>query len=181
MSSKLAMGVCALSFVLALVLIYILTQPEDDVGTTNLILGGHGDSDVLILTSKSATLLPPVVNNIMDLWGITPVEFLKALKMERSTTDEYIFRDPVKNWISKKDLPGLLALTDSKEPCASVALSASSFLNTQGSAMGQEALFMIDGYRKGEYPPALNSGTYDDASAKELVAWCRNEIGTSGN
>jgi hypothetical protein len=115
------------------------------------------------------------------LWGISPVEFLKALKMERSTTDEYLFREPIKNWISKRDLPGLLALADSQEPCASVALQTSSVRNSQGSTLGQEALFLLEGYRTGEYPPAPNSGGYDPARAKELKDWCRTQFGPSRN
>lgn len=176
MTSNFILGGCLVAFVFAITLIFVFTEPSDDTGTPNLILGSNGESDVLILTSKSASVLPAQVNDITDLWGITPVEFLKALKMERSDTDEYIFREPVKNWISKSDLPGLLALSNSREPCASIALATSSAWNSQGSTMGQEALFMIDGYRKGIYPPAPNSGGYSDAAAKELTDWCRHEI-----
>jgi hypothetical protein len=181
MTSKFIVGGCVVSFLCVLAAVFVVTEPKDDMNSTSLILGSNGDSDILILTSKSAALLPAQVNAVVDLWGIKPVEFLKALKMERASTYPYFFRDPIKNWISKQDLPGLLALTDSKEPCAPVALMSSSTYNSQGSTMGQEALFMIEGYRKGEYPPALNSGGYDEAHAKELTDWCRNEIAKTGD
>jgi hypothetical protein len=117
----------------------------------------------------------PLINNISDLRGMTPVDFLNFLR-ESEPSDKCTFRKPIKNWISKKDLPGLLSLIDSQEPCASVALMDSSSWNTEGSTVGQEALSMIEGYRKGEYPPALNSGGYGDADKKELVEWCRSQI-----
>ena len=37
-------------------------------------------------------------------------------------------------------------------------------------------LFLIDGLRKGQYPPALNSGGYTDEQAKELKDWAREQI-----
>jgi len=163
-------------FAVAILIAYIVTEPGDGMPHTDLIVGTNGDSDTLILTSHSATILPAQVDNVSQLWGITPVEFLQSLKMERSPTQEFVFREPIKNWITQKDLPGLLTLADSDEPCASVALSASSAYNGQGSTMGQEALFLIDGLRKSQYPPALNSGGYDEAQAKELKDWAREQI-----
>ncbi len=144
---------------------------------TNLVVGTNGESDVLVLTSQSAAVLPAQVDNVTQLWGITPIEYLKALKMERSPSDEFIFREPIKNWVSQKDLPALLALADSREPCASVALGSSSVGNTHGSTLGDQALFMIESYQKGEYPPAPNSLPYDETRAKELKDWCREQIG----
>jgi hypothetical protein len=179
MTPKFVVGGCVVAFVLALVLLFVLTEPGDDLNSTSLILGTNGDSDVLILTSQSAAVLPSQVDNATELWGITPVEFLKALKMERSPTDQFLFRDPIKGWITRKDIPGLLALVDSKEPCASVALKSSTTVNTQGSTLGQEALFLLDGYRKGVYPPAPNSGGYDAAHAKELTDWAQGQLGPS--
>jgi hypothetical protein len=179
MTRKFVIGSCVAGFLVGLILIFVLTEPREDIHATDLILGTNGDSDVLVLTSQSAAILPAQVDDVTDLWGISPVEFLKSLKMERSTTDEYIFREPVKHWISRRDLPGLLALADSQEPCASVALETSSVRNLRGSTMGQEALFLLEGYRTGAYPPAPNSVVYDPAQAKELTDWCRAQAGPS--
>jgi hypothetical protein len=176
MSARFVIWGCVVAFAVALVLAYIMTEPGDGLPRTDLIVGTNGESDTLILTSHSATILPAQVDNVMQLWGITPVEFLQSLKMERSPTDRYLFREPIQHWITQKDLPGLLALADSQEPCASVGLASSSTNNPPGSTMGQEALFLLDGYRKGQYPPAPNSGGYDEARAKELKDWTRNQI-----
>ena len=181
MTSKFIAGGCIVSFIGVVVVTYVVTEPVGDVNAPSLVVGSDRDSDVMILTSRSAALLPPQVNDVVDLWGIRPVEFLKALKMERASTYPYFFREPVKNWISKNDLPDLLALAESTEPCPSVNLTASSAANLQASDMGQQALFMIEGYRKGEYPPALNSGGYTEDAAKELKDWCRGEIAKSGD
>jgi hypothetical protein len=168
------------TFVYETVLIWVFTDPGNGWNATNMTIGTKADSEVLILTPNSMSTLSlhstaPLINNISDLRGMTPVDFLNFLR-ESETTDECIFRAPIKNWILKKDLPGLLSLIDSQEPCASVALMNSSSWNTQGSTVGQEALFMIEGYRKGEYPPALNSGGYSEADKKELVEWCGSQI-----
>ena len=96
--------------------------------------------------------------------------------MEVPPAEEYIFHEPVKNWITRADLPALLALADSQEPCASIALEKSPVKNTQGSTMGQEALTLIEGLRVGQYPPGPNSGGYSDARATELKAWAREQI-----
>jgi hypothetical protein len=157
-------------------MLYILTEPRDDLGDPNLVLGSNGGADVLVLTSQSAAVLPAQVDNVSQLWGITPVEYLKALKMERSPSDELIFHEPIKNWVSQKDLPALLALADSQEPCASVAIGSSTVHDTRGLTLGDQALFMIESYQKGEYPPAPNSLPYDEARAKELKDWCREQI-----
>ena len=129
--------------------------------------------------------LPPEINDISDLGKMTPVDFLNVLK-EMQPTEEYIFREPIKNWISKKDLPSLLSLTNSEEPCASVALMSSSYYDTRNhSTVGQEAVFMLEGYRKGTYPPGLNSSFFDDSKEakearvkanEEIISWCRSEV-----
>lgn len=176
MSPKFVIGGCVVAFALGLVLLYIATEPRDDTTDTSLVVGTNGDSDTLILTSQSAAVLPAQVDNVTQLWGITPVEFLESLKMERSPTDQYIFREPIQNWITRKDLLGLLALTESKEPCASVALGSSTVHNTQGSTMEQEALFLLEGYRENKYPPAPNSGGIDEAHARDLKRWVRTQL-----
>lgn len=176
MSARFVIWSCVAAFAAAILLAYIVTEPGDGMPRTDLIVGTNGDSDTLILTSHSAAILPAQVDNVSQLWGITPVEFLQSLKMERSPTDEFKFREPIQNWITFKDLPGLLALADSQERCASVALTTSPTINTQGSTMGQEALTLIDGLRKSQYPPAPNSGGYDEDHAKELKDWAREQI-----
>jgi hypothetical protein len=172
-----------------MMLIFVFTDPGNGLPATNMSLGTDAASEVLILTpDPMATLapsLPPIINSISDLGKMTPVEFLNVLKKEPAT-EECLFRDPIKNWISKKDLPALLSLTDSDEPCPSVALMRSSYYDTRNhSTVGQEAAFMLEGYRKGEYPPGPNSIVFDDSKEasearmkanEEIINWCRSQL-----
>jgi len=116
--------------------------------------------------------VPPQIDDLADLGGRSPVEFLEILKEKKF--NQYTIK-PIKNWISKKDVLSLLALINSKDACSPVASYYSSYYNTQKSTVGQEALFMLEGFRKGEYPPALNSGI-SDAGKEALVRWCREQI-----
>jgi hypothetical protein len=145
-----------------------------------MTLGTDADSDILILTPNSPEIIDPPVNpfedGTADLSKIKPLDFLDALKVARLSMTEITIKYPIKNWVTKNDLPALLALTDSTEPCASVALISSSVYNADGSTVGQEALYMIEGCRAGAYPPALNSGGFTGESKKELVEWCRSQI-----
>jgi hypothetical protein len=115
----------------------------------------------------------PNIHGIEDLHGISPVGWLNHLKLRQSPI--YTFWNPIKGWIQPKDLPALLSLIDSKETCASVCLSASNYATTKNSTIGQEALFMLGGLRKGEYPPALNSMIYE-VDRKDLIAWARSQL-----
>ena len=47
----------------------------------------------------------------------------------------------------------IVDLLDSTEPCASVSMSISSLHLESGSTVGQEAAFLIEGFRTGYYPP----------------------------
>ena len=189
MTSKNVFLCCAVSFVLGTAVALVFTEPDSNLPSLNTILGTDSASEELTLTPDSmATLapaLPPIINGIADLGKMTPVEFLSVLKQGQPTV-ECIFREPIKNWISKKDLPGLLALTGSTEPCPSVALMSSSYYDSRNhSTVGQEAAFMLEGYRKGEYPPELNSTFFDESleaseqrtkAREEIVQWCRSQL-----
>ncbi len=123
----------------------------------------------------AADEVPPLIDKLSDLKSKTPVDFLKILKERKFP--EYFFRDSLASWISKKDIPGLVALVGSKETCASVALLRSSNYSTEASTVGREALFMLEGYRQGKYPSRLNSIFFDGnkKSNTELIQWCLAE------
>jgi hypothetical protein len=59
-------------------------------------------------------------------------------------------------WIRADDIPSLIEALDSKEPCRPVVMSISSYI-PQTSTVGNEARFLIDGFRSGRYPPELAS------------------------
>ena len=60
-------------------------------------------------------------------------------------------------WVKESDLPALVGLLDSSEPCANVQSMVSSCIDTTRSTVGNEAAYLIEGYRKDWYPPRLNS------------------------
>ena len=88
-----------------------------------------------------------------DWLEMTPLEFLSTL---RKTEPWMIFRCSHDGWVGREHIPQLIELLDSDEPCASVMLSISSFLGPR-STVGNEAAYIIQGYRAGKYPPASNS------------------------
>ena len=78
--------------------------------------------------------------------------------------------EPVRNWVQEKDLPRLILLLDSPVPCASVMSTRSSFWPGV-STVGEQAAFMILGFRKGWYPPDLHSGRMPSDVKAEIRAW----------
>jgi hypothetical protein len=59
---------------------------------------------------------------------------------------------------------------DSREPCAPVVSVKSSFI-PDWSTVGDEAAFMILGFRKGWYPPDLHSGGIGPDVKDEIRSW----------
>jgi len=78
--------------------------------------------------------------------------------------------EPVEHWVQEKDLPKLILLLDSPVPCASVALSRSSFWPGV-STVGDQAAYLIEGFRAGIYPPSLHSGKMAPGLKDEIRAW----------
>jgi hypothetical protein len=73
-------------------------------------------------------------------------------------------------WVKESDLPALVALLDSTEPCANVQSMLSSCIDRTRSTVGNEAAYLIEGYRKDRYPPRLNS-TRPFCDIDEIKAW----------
>jgi hypothetical protein len=83
---------------------------------------------------------------------------------------QYTVVQAPKNWISVDDIPQLIKLLNSKTPCASVAMTISSYYSDKASTIGHEAAFLIEGFRKGRYPSELNS-IHWKADKKEIKQW----------
>ena len=100
-----------------------------------------------------------------------PLDFLALLrKRVKGPTVFYTVHGRHVGWLQESDIPRLIALLDSREPCLHVIMSISSYLPRTPSFVGQEALFMIEGFRRGEYPPSLHSTEFYNRKA-EIVAW----------
>ena len=110
-----------------------------------------------------------------DFKGGTPLQFLEFLKQGGSCT----FDCHHEGWILESDLPRIVDLLDSTEPCASVSMSISSLHLESGSTVGQEAAFLIEGFRTGYYPPDLNSNRRERGFSElmALRSWYVKEYG----
>ncbi len=108
-----------------------------------------------------------------------PEKFLSLLRARAQGPDApykcYTVHGWHVGWLRKSDLPRLLTLVESREPCAHVRMSVSKVMPVGVSFVGQEALFLIEGYRRGVYPPELHSGAFYDRK-DEIVAWARERI-----
>ena len=96
-----------------------------------------------------------------------PILLLAAL----SRADFVTVGPAPKGWTTKTDVEWLMALRDSTTPCGSTVSVISSSLPTKPSTLGREALFLIEGYRAGTFPPGLTSGRCKLTSAAAEQWW----------
>ncbi|ATQ73847.1 hypothetical protein CR152_04440 [Massilia violaceinigra] len=106
----------------------------------------------------------------------SPTGFLIFLQKNKNQKI-YFIREPVVNWVNDEHIPALIDLLDSQEQCMSVALRASSKIQ-MGSTVGNEAAFLISGYRAGKFPANVNSRVLSEEDKNEIRAWWR-EIQTN--
>jgi len=115
------------------------------------------------ITAREASTDSRTLELLKDIdWSVTPpLNFLKILKTHTSSVI-IIKADnrPPKDWIRDKDVWELVGLADSKTLAAPVLSEKCPFLPNGHSTVGNEAMFLMEGYRKGSYPPTLCS-VYD--------------------
>ena len=106
----------------------------------------------------------------------TPIEFLDD---RRTHPDEPVMvMDVPEGWITHEDTGHLMQEIGSGEPAAPVVSPLSSYWpDNQTSTVGNEALFLLEGYRTGRYPPDLCSLYYFKADRTEMEMWWN----TTGN
>jgi hypothetical protein len=129
--------------------------------------------DLTLGTSPIKDLPIWAIRSPSEVIGIAPADFVKELA--KRVTPECTLCTDLDHWITKKDIPALLALVDSKEPCSPVASWYSSYYSTTAvSTIGDQALFMLEGYREGKYPTQLNMFSFPTGKERdELIAWAR--------
>jgi hypothetical protein len=108
-----------------------------------------------------------------DLSSSDPSKLLDTLTNGNFPGSVLVVGEPVENWVQEKDLPKLMLLLDSPVPCAPVVLARSSF-TPRVSSVGDQAAFLIQGFRDGSYPPSLHSGRITPAVKDEIRAWWAN-------
>jgi len=108
----------------------------------------------------------------------SPLEYLKMLQALGACQRGFgrwahIVEGRRAGFVREQDLPNLVALVDSKLPCAHTASSISSWMPQKPSFVGQEALLLIEAFRQNEFPPTSNSdGFYPNRD--EILAWWRD-------
>lgn len=100
----------------------------------------------------------------------TPAEFLNDLRKHPGV--QVMVLDVPRDWITHSDVEHLMQEIDSTAPAAPVVSPLSSYRPfNQTSTAGNEALYLIEGYRAGKYPPALCSLHYFHPDKDEVQSW----------
>lgn len=99
----------------------------------------------------------------------SPSKLIETLKASEA---RYIILMHRLDYVKESDLPYLVGLLDSKEPCAHVLLSVSSYLPGGKSTVGHEAAYLIEGFWKRYYPTKLTSDQYK-ANVEDIKDWYR--------
>jgi len=100
----------------------------------------------------------------------TPMDFLDDLRMHPDT--QVMVIDVPDNWITHADAELLMQEIDSPETAAPVVSPISSYWPfNRTSTVGNEALFLLEGYRTGKYPPGLCSLSYFESNRTEVRVW----------
>jgi hypothetical protein len=100
----------------------------------------------------------------------TPVEFLGDLR-DHPGQPVMVLRAP-DGWITLEQAGLLMQEIGSGEPAAPVVSPLSSYWPfNQTSTAGNEALFLLEGYRAGRYPPALCSLYYFQPDRTVMREW----------
>ena len=99
----------------------------------------------------------------------TAMELIEELKRTKRI---YATWESRLNYVKESELPGLIKLIDSKEPCAYSVMSVSSHLPQGRSTVGNEAAYLIQSFLMRFYPSKLSSDRNPPSKA-ELKHWYR--------
>ena len=98
----------------------------------------------------------------------------KALieKLKETKNDRYTVSGTKIDFVRESDLPYLVKLLDSKEPCAFLDLAKSSISYPGKSTVGREAAYLVEGFWKRYYPTELTSQKFDP-DTEAIKRWYR--------
>ncbi|HKS58137.1 MAG TPA: hypothetical protein VJS12_22770 [Steroidobacteraceae bacterium] len=89
----------------------------------------------------------------VDLALLSPPQLLEVLEGRNTEGGMAFVAASRRGWVKEEHLPALMELLDSPTECLPVMHEKSSTIPRR-STIGQEAAFMVEGYRAGTYPPA---------------------------
>jgi len=137
---------------------------EDDKHD-NIITSGNADVKVDLQIHTEIKCIPEI-----DYSSINPLEFLDILKQHPNSIYSLVLAVP-DGWIKYDHVKELVKYIDLEEPCARVVSGLSSYLPQKQSTVGNEAIFLIEGFLKGYYPPSLHSESFTNREAE----WYKTE------
>ena len=88
----------------------------------------------------------------VDWSRVSPIDFVNILKKNRHSI-MVIDSPPPEIWIKKEHVPKLMNMIYSSEPAAPVMLQSSPHTPSDTSTVGNEAMFLIEGFKNKSYPP----------------------------
>jgi len=107
-----------------------------------------------------------------------PTEFLDRLRQSYRAGQElpfYSVHGEHRGWVTEADVPQLLELATSTDPCLAVVSTLSSWLPDRPSTVGHEALYILAGFRAGKYPPELASTRWSGTLEEYRQWWQTHE------
>lgn len=114
----------------------------------------------------------PLISREFDWSEISPLEFLSILKYQEGSVLFLHYSDhPPEGWIKEEHVKELMRFVDSNEPAAPVLSKKGIKLPIYTSSVGNEAMYLIEGYRSKEYPPRLCSVYYFEPDREEYKSW----------
>jgi hypothetical protein len=150
---------------------------------TAAAMAGGGREHVVDCAPVASCGDPIAYGDTFDWQHRTPLEFIEVLRLKGSARTDatwYTVDGRHRGWVLESDIPRLVELIDSSTTCAAVVSSVSSVIPTKSSTIGREAMFLIEGYRSGVFPPAITS-EHCSCNRDEIRRWwAGREHGRSG-
>lgn len=106
----------------------------------------------------------------IDLSNTDPIEFIKILR--KYSEGWVVVKDAPNGWIKQEHVEQLMKLIDSKDAIIPVVSIISSYMPlNKMSTVGNEAMFLIEGYKKDRYPPGICSVYGFNGNPEEYKKW----------
>jgi len=111
----------------------------------------------------------------IELKIVSPVNLLQILKYNNSSP---VFIVPIdaKDWNIEKYLERIVSEINSDQPVPAVNSTLCDELNNAPSTLGREAMYMLEGFIQGTYPPTESSVTDFDPDPKYYKKWWKTYL-----
>jgi hypothetical protein len=113
---------------------------------------------------------------LFDWSKVSPVEFLDLLKTRLGVSPYVtVWNSPPPGWIKEADVEQLMRLIKSKEPAGHVVMAKCSQVPTKNSTVGAQAMFLIEGFRRGSYAPSISSESFRGIPSEYRKWWSKRQ------